>query len=294
MMLPLQKISICKQMITFPNAKINLGLDILRRREDGYHDISTVMLPIGWTDILEIVPAAGWEDSLTVSGRKVDCPPEKNLVMKAVKALRGLYDFPKVDIFLRKVIPDGAGMGGGSSDAAFTLKTINGLFNLNLDRRRLAEIASQIGADCPFFIYNKPMLCEGTGTTMSAFALSDLSGYDLAVVKPSASVPTAMAYSRVSPALPERSVAEILTDSMPEQWQGRLKNDFEPSVFSALPEVGEIKEKLLEMGAVYCAMSGSGSAVFAFFRHDTMSAERIEPAFTECDCFFEKGVKKEF
>ena len=139
-------------MILFPNAKINLGLDILRRRPDGYHDIETVMIPVPWCDVLEIVPAKGSETTLTVSGRRVDCPPEKNLVMKAYRALAETVELPPVDIFLRKIIPDGAGLGGGSADAAFTLRGLNELFALGLSDSRLAEIAAGLGADCPFFI----------------------------------------------------------------------------------------------------------------------------------------------
>lgn len=154
-------------MIVFPNAKINIGLNILRRRPDGYHDLETVMYPIPWRDVLEIVPGRSGCDTLTCTGRPVNCPPEKNLVMKAVKALRGVAEFPPVDIFLEKIIPDGAGLGGGSADAAFAITAIDSLFSLGLPRRLMAEVAAGIGADCPFFIYNEPALCTGTGTTMT-------------------------------------------------------------------------------------------------------------------------------
>ena len=157
-------------MILFPNAKINLGLNILRRRPDGYHDLEMLMLPVGWADILEIVPAApGEATTLTCSGRPVDCPPEKNLVMKAWRALKAeCPSMPEAAIYLRKIVPDGAGLGGGSSDAAFTLVGLNEVFGLGISRERLAAIAAGIGADCPFFIHNRPMLATGTGTVLEA------------------------------------------------------------------------------------------------------------------------------
>ena len=186
-------------MITFPNAKINLGLDILRRREDGYHDIETVMVPVPWHDVLEIVPAKGEETTLTVTGRHVDCPPEKNLVMKAYRALEREVSLPPVDIYLRKIIPDGAGLGGGSADASFTLRALNELFALGYNDEQLARVASTLGADCPFFIYNRPMLCTGTGTDMEPIDV-DLQGLDILIAKPDVSVPTAAAYSHTTPA----------------------------------------------------------------------------------------------
>ena len=170
-------------MIAFPNAKINIGLDILRRRPDGYHDLCTVMMPVAWCDILEIVPAApGADDTLTVTGRRVDCPPEKNLVMRAVRALRAVASFPPVEVHLHKVIPDGAGLGGGSADAAFTLTLLRSLFSLDIDDAHLAAVAASLGADCPFFIYNCPMLCTGTGIELAPFALELPQGARIAIV----------------------------------------------------------------------------------------------------------------
>ncbi|MDE7120268.1 MAG: 4-(cytidine 5'-diphospho)-2-C-methyl-D-erythritol kinase, partial [Muribaculaceae bacterium] len=218
-------------MILFPNAKINIGLNIIRRRPDGYHDLETVMIPVPWHDILEIVPGHTDSDTLTLSGRPVDCPPEKNLVMKAVKALRNEVDFGPVDICLEKIIPDGAGLGGGSADAAFTLKGINQLFELGLDNSRLARIAASLGADCPFFIYNRPQLCTGTGTDLHPFDISLPAPLWIAIVKPDESVSTAEAYRGVRPATPAAPLAETLTQLPLSQWQGIVKNDFETSVF---------------------------------------------------------------
>ncbi len=269
-------------MVTFPNAKINLGLDVLRKRPDGYHDLQTVMMPVGWTDILEIIP--GKEvDSLTVTGRHVDCPPEKNLVMKAVRALRETVDFPPVDIYLHKIIPDGAGLGGGSADAAFTLSTINSLFSLQLGSDKLAEIASGIGADCPFFIYNRPMLCEGTGTSMCPIDICLPQNAKIALVKPPVSVSTKEAYARVHPHIPATPLPVLLQEPV-ERWQAAVKNDFETSVFPKYPVISEIKNGMMEMGALYASMSGSGSAVFGIFVNDNIS-EQLSDRFCGCDIF---------
>ena len=277
-------------MVTFPNAKINIGLDILRKRADGYHDISTVMMPIPWKDILEIVPSKGDSDTLVVSGRDVNCAPEQNIVLKAVAAMRKVADFPAVDIFLHKVIPDGAGLGGGSADAAFTLVMLNDMFSLGLESDGLADIAATLGADCPFFVVNRPMLCEGTGTDMSCFELSLPTDITLVVIKPPVSVPTRIAYSAVSPQIPEISLERLLHDLEISQWQGRVKNDFERSVMTACPIVGTIKEALLGAGATYASMSGSGSAVYGLFLDadcDTL-AGAMKSLFPEYDMIVER------
>lgn len=272
-------------MILFPNAKINLGLDIVGKRPDGYHNIETVMIPVPWTDVLEIVPAEGKESTLTVSGRKVDCPTEKNLVMRAFRALESEFGLPPVDIYLRKIIPDGAGLGGGSADAAFTLKGLNSLFELGLTDERLAETAAKLGADCPFFIYNRPMLCTGIGTDFSPVDV-DLSGYSIVIVKPQVSVPTAQAYSRVTPAMPSRHIADVLAESSVDGWQATLKNDFEASVFPLYPLVGDIKARLIEMGVAYASMSGSGSAVYGLFdRGRDILSDSLTELFPDCSVF---------
>ena len=271
-------------MILFPNAKINLGLDILSRRPDGYHDIATVMVPTRWRDILEIVPARGSETTLTVTGRDLgDCPPERNLVMRAYRALAEKTDgLPPVDIYLRKVIPDGAGLGGGSADAAFTLKGLNSLFNLGFSDADLADVAATLGADCPFFVYNRPMLCTGTGTELSPIELPALQGHALLIVKPPVSVPTTAAYRGVRPALPAEPIPSILASGDIASWQGRLKNDFEPSVFAAFPEVERVYRAMLSLAPLYASMSGSGSAVYGIFEGDILS--RLSPAETFAGC----------
>lgn len=258
-------------MISFPNAKINLGLDILRRRPDGYHDISTVMIPVPWCDVLEVVPASGTETTLTVTGRPVDCPMEKNLVMKAFRALEQAVTLPPIDIYLRKIIPDGAGLGGGSSDASSMLKILDSMMELDLGIKKLAEIASTLGADCPFFLAGTPMLCSGTGITMSPIDVPAINGKAIFIVKPPVSVPTAAAYARVSPSVPTQAVEEILALPI-ELWQGALKNDFEPSVFAAYPQVARVKETIMSLKPLYASMSGSGAAVYGIFPADKLSA----------------------
>lgn len=269
-------------MVVFPNAKINLGLDIVSRREDGYHNIESIFVPVPWCDILEIVPAQGTESTLTITGRKVDCPIEKNLVMKAFRAMQKSYNVSDVDIYLHKVIPDGAGLGGGSADAAFTITAINELFSLNASKDELAKIAATIGADCPFFIYNTPMLATGIGTDFSDIALN-LSGYKILIVKPQVSVPTAQAYAGVKPQQPEKSLGELI--AMPiNQWQGNIKNDFENSIFPIHPIVAEIKQEIVNMGALYASMSGSGSAVYGIFNNDILSEDKLS-IFEQYDIF---------
>jgi 4-diphosphocytidyl-2-C-methyl-D-erythritol kinase len=272
-------------MILFPNAKINIGLDILAKRPDGYHNIETVMYPVPWSDILEIVPARGTSTTLTTTGRPVECPPEKNLVMKAYRALNEFVELPPVDIYLHKVIPDGAGLGGGSSDAAFTLKALNNMFSLGLTDSQLADIAASLGADCPFFIYNSPMLATGTGTTLTPFPMS-LSGHSIAIVKPDVSVPTAAAYAGVRPHTPEVELSHALKECDCRKWRGLVKNDFEQSIFPSHPVIADIKHTLYNIGAEYAAMSGSGSSVFGIFDRDAdILAEDVRSAINNHDIF---------
>lgn len=269
-------------MILFPNAKINIGLDILRKRPDGYHDIATVMAPTGWRDILELVPANGPESRLTVTGRRVDCPVEKNLVMKAFRLMEHEFGLPATDIYLHKVIPDGAGLGGGSADAAFMLKGLDELYGLRLTTDQLCGMAAMIGADCPFFIHNRPMLCTGTGIQMTPIDV-DVTGYSLAIIKPSAGVSTAEAYAGVTPCEPDVPLERRV--SLPvDQWQQHIHNDFEPSVCAKVPEIAAVKQRLIDRGAAYAAMSGSGSAVFGLFDGDIL-ADDIQSEFPEYDIY---------
>lgn len=252
-------------MIVFPNCKINLGLNILRKRPDGYHDVVTVMVPAPLCDILEVVPGKTDADTLTVTGHHIDCPPHKNLVMKAIVALREAVAFGPVDVYLHKVIPDGAGLGGGSADAAFAVMAVNSLFSLGLSDEAMAKVLGKIGSDCPFFVYNKPMIATGTGTDLRPIAL-DLSDYEIVIEKPEGvAVSTAQAYAGVAPRIPETSIEDILKLPV-DQWQDLLVNDFEESVFAQVPEIATLKTNILKRGAIYAAMSGSGAAVFGLFK----------------------------
>lgn len=267
-------------MITFPNAKINLGLNIVERRPDGYHNIETVFYPIPLTDILEIVPAG--EVSLTCYGNTVDCPAEKNLVMSAYRLMKERYGLPPVAMHLYKHIPDGAGLGGGSSDAAHALVMLNRMFDLNLTDDELAAMAITLGADCAFFIYNRPMLATGIGDVLSPVEVP-LQGKTLLLVKPSMGVDTRTAYSRVVPAPATVDLAHTITQPV-ETWDGLLVNDFEPSVFAAQSQLWLIKARLLDAGAQYAAMSGSGSTIFGIFDSDKL-AEAIADTFADCATF---------
>lgn len=262
-------------MVVFPNAKINIGLNITARRADGYHILTSAMLPIGWTDILEIVPSKTGATTLTTSGNHVDCPPESNLVMKAYRALSAKTELPPVDIYLRKIIPDGAGLGGGSSDAAFTLSALNAMFELGYTKDDLAEIAGTLGADCPFFIYNSPMIAEGIGTDLTPTAIPHLSGNILLVVKPDIHISTAQAYAGVTPRTPQNTIPELLQLPLNE-WPGKIVNDFEESLREKFPQIDEIKNTLYQNGAQYASLSGSGSAVYGIFSNDKMAEKAMK------------------
>ncbi len=269
-------------MITFPNAKINLGLNIVERRPDGYHNIETVFYPIPLTDVLEIVPARDGETTLRCYGNPVDCPVEKNLVMKACRLMQERYSIQPVEIHLYKHIPDGAGLGGGSSDAAHTLVMLNKMFELGISDADLAAMAATLGADCAFFVYNRPMMATGIGDVLSPLDV-DLKGKTLLLVKPPVGVDTRTAYSRVAPAKPVADLVQTIAQPA-ESWDGLLVNDFEPSVFAALPQLWLIKAQLMDAGAQYAAMSGSGSTVFGIFNSDKL-AETAADTFTDCATF---------
>lgn len=269
-------------MIKFPNAKINLGLNIVNRRPDGYHDIETVFYPINLQDAVEIVPAKGNETTLTTYGRKINCPVEKNLVMKAFRALEKDFNLPPVDIHLHKNIPDGAGLGGGSSDAANTLLILNEMFKLGIPTSDLAKQAARLGADCAFFIYNTPMKATGIGDILCPAEVR-LQGKTLLLVKPDVSVPTAEAYSMVKPRKSETDIISILNSPV-ATWHNTLKNDFETSVFAKHPELATIKAQIYEKGAIYASMSGSGSSIFGIFDCANM-AEKAKNIFSAMNVY---------
>ena len=262
-------------MICFPNAKINLGLNVVNKRPDGYHNIETVFYPIPVKDELEIVNAE--ELSFTQTGIQVDAPMEKNLVIKALNLLKTQYEIPPLEIHLLKTIPFGAGLGGGSADAAFMLKLLNDFCQLNIPADELEKIAVSIGADCPFFIRNTPVFASGTGNIFEPVDLS-LRGYHLCLIKPDVAVSTPEAYSLVTPKAPEISLKEIIRKPI-TAWKDFMINDFEQSVFTKHPVIGQIKETLYQAGAVYASMSGSGSSVFGLFENPTRLKEQFSGCF---------------
>ena len=302
-------------MITNPNVKINLGLNVLRKREDGFHDLETLFVPyFGICDTLEIVAGDDYsrtsaalfsrygssvparqgsvkpegvfgveaEDSaapklvqgisedgklmITIAREEgVDWDPLKDLTAKAYEILAADFDLPPVKIFLEKTSPVGAGLGGGSADAAFALKMFNELCSLSLSERQLADYASRLGSDCAFFIYNRPMIGEGRGDILTEYQVN-LEKYDIQVITPAGiAVSTKDAYGGIRAHLPEVSLREALAKTV-EEWDGILVNDFEETVFAKYPELAAIKRSLYDCGAVYASMSGSGSALFAVYR----------------------------
>lgn len=279
-------------MLLFPNAKINIGLNILRRRADGYHDISTVMVPVGWCDVLEMVPSQTGKGSFQLVGEDSLglADSADNLVMKAIRALESYIgqSLPPTDIYLSKVVPTGAGLGGGSSDAAFAIRGANELYGLGLSDEDMASVAVKVGADCPFFIYNRPMLAEGIGEKLTPVTVPALDSLSVLIVKPSAeAVSTKDAYAGVEPHEPEggRTVADAVM-MPPAQWMasGALVNDFEKSIFPLRPSIAAVKEKLMTTQALYISMSGSGASVFAIYTCDKL-AEEASGLFTGCDVF---------
>jgi 4-diphosphocytidyl-2-C-methyl-D-erythritol kinase len=250
-------------MIVFPNAKINLGLNVVQKRDDGFHDIETIFLPVQWNDILEIVPRDDKEIHFSFSGLPVDCPPGKNLVAKAYALMKERYGLPGVDIHLHKKIPFGGGLGGGSSDAANTLLLAARLFDLSIEEQELMELALKIGSDCPFFLKNTPAFAKGRGEKLSPVNI-DLKGYFLVVQVPPVPVSTKEAYQSIVPAKPDKSLLKLVEYPVKE-WKSLIKNDFEGPVFTKYPAIQQVKNQFYQRGAVYASMSGSGSAVFGLF-----------------------------
>jgi 4-diphosphocytidyl-2-C-methyl-D-erythritol kinase len=258
-------------MIVFPNCKINLGLHILRKRADGFHDLETVFYPVALQDALEIVqnPSPSLDVEFTTSGLKIDSSVEENICFKAYQLLKKDFpELPSIKMHLHKVIPSGAGLGGGSSDGAFTLSLLNKKFNLNLSEEQLIRYALRLGSDCPFFIKNKPCFATSRGEKLEGIELN-LSNYKIVLVNPRIHVPTGKAFSKITPSDERTSIKEIIHQPI-EHWKDLLKNDFEESVFEEHPEIKIIKEKLYKQGAVYASMSGSGSTVYGLFEKATM------------------------
>jgi 4-diphosphocytidyl-2-C-methyl-D-erythritol kinase len=248
-------------MVSFPPCKINLGLHIIRKRPDGYHDLETCFYPVPWTDILEIIPA----DSLafTSSGLAIPGREDDNLCLKAYRLLQRDFNLKPVKIHLHKIIPMGAGLGGGSADGAHTVRLLNNQFQLNLSAEKMMAYTAQLGSDCSFFIQDKPLLGTGRGEVLQPLALS-LKGKYMVIAKPDVHVSTAEAYAGVTPALPALPLHEAITQPL-HAWKNVVHNDFETSVFQKYPVIASLKETLYRQGAVYASMSGSGAAVFGIF-----------------------------
>lgn len=251
-------------MIVFPNCKINLGLNIISKRDDGYHNLETVFYPLPFYDVLEIIESSNSSNELFLSGIEIDGETKNNLCLKAYNLLN--KDFPLlpfVKIYLHKNIPPGAGLGGGSADGAFMLTVINEKFNLQLSEEKLLQYALQLGSDCAFFIINKPCFAQQRGDVLEKIAL-DLSGYKLVLVNPEIHVNTGWAFSQVKPSTPKKSIKEIIVKPV-NTWKDALKNDFELTVFAVHPSIKKIEDELYRKHALYAAMSGSGSSVFGIF-----------------------------
>lgn len=249
-------------MVLFPNCKINLGLNIIRKRADNYHDLETVFYPVGLKDALEVIQST--ETGFHLSGLPVNGNADDNLCLKAYRLLKKDFPgLPPADIHLHKAIPMGAGLGGGSADGAFMLSMLNKKFQLHLSREQLTNYALQLGSDCPFFIINKPCFATGRGETLSPVA-ADLSAYKIILVNPSLHVSTKEAFSNLIPAIPQKSIRQIISQPI-STWKDELVNDFEINVFELFPVIKEIKNNLYNAGAIYASMTGSGSTVFGIF-----------------------------
>lgn len=274
-------------MISTPNGKINLGLHVVSRREDGYHNLETIFLPVPICDTLTAEPAN--ELSFRLEGNDLDCDMEHNLCVKAYRLLKKEYPhMGSVKIVLEKKIPTGAGMGGGSADAAFMLKMLNGLFSLGIGNSQLERYAARLGADCAFFVENRPAYATGIGDVMEPIDLSGLNGYNFVFVKPPDTVSTAEAYRSILPRNkrendPRIDLREAVKRPLSE-WKEYIVNDFEEHVFPAHPAIAHCKQELYEAGALYASMTGSGAAVFGIFPPGTAYRPLPKPCYYTGSC----------
>lgn len=260
-------------MIAFPNAKINIGLNVVSKRKDEYHNLESIFYPVNLCDVLEFVESENTD--LTISGIQIDGNQTDNVILKAFQLLKKDFSLPHLHFHLHKVIPFGAGLGGGSSDAAFVLKMLNLNYKLELSNEKLSQYAALIGADCSFFIRNKPAYVTGIGDELSETKL-DISGYKILIVKPPFGISTVEAYRNI---IPKPSVFDLkqIGKSPIEDWKTQIFNDFEPFAFSKYPQLADIKSMLYKNGALFASMSGSGSALFGIFRHLPAEIEKQIP-----------------
>lgn len=269
-------------MVSFPNCKINLGLNILKKRSDGYHDIETLFYPVDLKDALEIIKleAGGQhaEVTFTQSGLEIHGDVQSNLCVKAFHLLKkDFLNIPPIHIHLHKMIPMGAGLGGGSADGAFCLQQINQLCNLHLTQEILIKYALELGSDCPFFILNKPAFATSRGEYLEAIEIN-LSSYQMVIVNPNIHISTGLAFSETIPNIPSRSIREIIQLPI-QKWNGLLVNDFEKTVFPLFPQIAEIKKELYKQGALYASLSGSGSSIFGIFEKSNQPQFSFDPSF---------------
>lgn len=250
-------------MVVFPNCKINLGLNVVQKRGDGFHNIETVFLPIPFYDVLEIIPSSKDKTNLTLTGLPIDTNGE-NLCLKAFKLLKKDFpSLPEIEIHLHKIVPISAGLGGGSADAAFTLTLLNKMFDLRIEQQRLLTYSLQLGSDCPFFIINKPCIAKGRGEILEEVKFS-LSAYKMLLINPGIAVNTAEIFKQVTPAISRKAIIEIIQQPVSD-WKKELINDFEKIVFAIHSPIKSVKEKLYQYGALYASMTGTGSTVFGIF-----------------------------
>lgn len=273
-------------MITFPIAKINLGLNVVERRQDGFHNLETVFYPVQIKDALELTIMnphfpSPTDCDIKISNISIEGDEQRNLVVRAYQLLKqDFHQMPRVHAHLFKEIPTQAGMGGGSSDCAYTIKLLNEMFTLGLSDQQMMAYAARLGADCAFFILSRPAYAEGIGELLQPIDL-DLSNYYIAVVRPDIPVSTKEAFSLIKPKKPAKCCRDIVMQPI-ETWRDELVNDFEESVFALHPEIGAVKQRLYELGAVYAAMSGSGSALFGLFKEEVNLADFFPDMFTSC------------
>ncbi|QRQ63650.1 MULTISPECIES: 4-(cytidine 5'-diphospho)-2-C-methyl-D-erythritol kinase [Sphingobacterium] len=258
-------------MILFANAKLNIGLQVIAKRTDGYHELNSVFYPLPIYDIIELLETTAAETTLNIQGERIPGNLHDNLCIRAFELLKKDYGIPPVSIDLVKQIPIGAGLGGGSADASFVLKGLNTLFQLNLTEEQLAGYAAKLGADCPFFIANNPVFATGIGTDFKDLNLN-LDGYHLVVIMPNIHISTAEAFAAVQPKAPEVNLEEAIRLPI-QEWKFHIRNDFEDGIFESYPLLKEIKETLYQKGAIYASMSGSGAAIYGIFWEKTDLSE---------------------
>ncbi len=271
-------------MIVFPNSKINIGLNIRSKRPDGFHELHSCFYPLALSDCLEIIPSPTGRNLFNTSGLPIPHDESGNLCEKAHKLMQEHYDIPAVQMHLHKAVPIGAGLGGGSADAAFTLRLLSEMFCPDIPEDALYRIASQLGSDCAFFLLNKPCIASGRGEILNPISLS-LAGYTLLLIMPPIHISTKEAYAGIKPHKPQSELSDNLQQDI-SSWKSTIENDFEKGIFASHNRIAQIKEKLYELGAEYASMSGSGAAVYGIFK--AFTHQQPEVLFPDCFIWKEK------